>query len=291
MTKPLPPTEQPEPFLTVRVHEVLNPSFVGLCVGYEQKKWRIPQFVKHVFEWLPEFSLSSQEYTNLRHSNAVALLRRAAQTVYETNKFKKRGEFGELLLHIAVRQVYNSTPAISKIYYKSAMNDTVKGFDAVHIVGAGSDLELWLGEAKFYTDIDRAITDVVAELAKHTELDYLRSEFLLISGKVDASHAHAQAIQRLLSPNTSLDDVFERTCIPILLTYDSECLSRYKDCSQAYIADFVSEVKAHSNAFYAKIASKKLPQELRICLFLLPLCTKEELVREFDKVLKQWHKI
>jgi hypothetical protein len=103
-------------------------------------------------EWLPEFALNYSELTNVHSGNMTALVKQAAKRVYETNKFKRRGEFGEILLHAAIRQVFGSLPAISKIYYKSARNDTVKGFDAVHVVGPPEEMEVWLGEAKFYED-------------------------------------------------------------------------------------------------------------------------------------------
>jgi len=149
---------KPDPFLDVRVHRIdLAPGYSGLCAGYERGKWRDRQLADHVLEWLPEFALSSAECDKMGHSNAVAFIRRAAKVVYGSEKFKNRGEFGELFLHIAVRQVFNSLPAISKIYYKTSNNDTVKGFDAVHVVGPPNDLELWIGEAKFYDDISRAI--------------------------------------------------------------------------------------------------------------------------------------
>lgn len=117
----------------------------------------------------------------MQHANSVSLIRRAAKVVYDTKKFKKRGEFGELLLHAIVRQVHKSIPAISKIYYKTANTDTVKGFDAVHVVGPPNHMELWLGEAKFYNDIGGAIRDVVTELETHLGTDYLRAEFNLIT--------------------------------------------------------------------------------------------------------------
>jgi len=120
-----------------------------LCAGSERGEWRDKQLAEHLVEWLPEFSLTASELKTLNSSNIVELLRRAAHVVYQAEKFNNRGEFGELLLHVAVRQVYNSIPAISKIYYNTAINDTVKDFDAVHVVDAVGDLELWLGEAKF----------------------------------------------------------------------------------------------------------------------------------------------
>ena len=135
-----------------------------------------------------------------RHANAIDFIRRAAHNVYTSKKFEKRGEFGELFLHIAIRQVFDSLPAMSKIYYKSANNDPVKGFDEVYVVGEVRDLELWIGEAKFYDNIDGAIRDVVAEIREHTQTDYLRSEFALITNKIDDAWQHANALKKLLDP-------------------------------------------------------------------------------------------
>ena len=88
----------------------------------------------YLFDWLLEFSLKYSELQNVNYLTAAQMLRNAAKTVYTTDKYGKRGEFGELLLHAFIRQAFDSEPAVSKIYYKTANNETVKGFDAVHIV-------------------------------------------------------------------------------------------------------------------------------------------------------------
>lgn len=204
---------QPAAFFIARPSLQDGLDVTGLCVGYELGRWRVEQLAKHIMEWLPEFALTYSELEGINSGNMVALMRDAAKKVYATEKFHNRGEFGELFLHAAMRQIFGSLPAISKIFYKSSRNDTVKGFDAVHVVNSGSRLELWLGEAKFYDDITRAIRDVVAELQAHTQRNYLRDEFILIAGKIDPRWPHATELQQLLSPNTSLDDVFDRVCI------------------------------------------------------------------------------
>jgi hypothetical protein len=286
-------TPIPDSFLTVRVQQTqVMPSLCGLCVGYERNEWRITQFAQHVFEWLPEFALTPSEWQSMQHANSVKLMRRAAQQVYKSKKFAKRGEFGELLLHAIVRQVHNSIPAISKIFYKTADNDTVKGFDAVHVVGSPDDLELWLGEAKFYNRIGAAIRDVVAELEVHTDTDYLRAEFNLIVGKLDDAVPHTEKLKKLLSPNTSLDEVFNRVCIPVLLTYDSECIANHTSCCQNYEAAFKAELEMNHGKFIKAISKKKgIPKDVTIHLFLLPLAEKKKLVEAFDERLKTWQKI
>ncbi len=280
--------DQPDSFLKVRVHRMKSlPGCIGLCVGYERGQWRAAQLAEHTMKWLPEFALSSAECEKMRHANSVDFLRRAAKAVYDSKKFENRGEFGELFLHIAIRQVFKSLPAISKIYYKTANNDTVKGFDAVHVVGPPNDLELWIGEAKFYNDVTRAIRDVTKEIHAHTQTDYLRSEFALITNKIDDSWEHAETLKTLLDPNTSLDDVFKRACIPVLLTYDSPTIGAHTKCDDGYVAAFEKEVVSHWETF----AGQNLPTELRIHLFLLPLEAKKELVAVLDERLKAWQAI
>jgi hypothetical protein len=280
--------KQPEPFLEVRVQELtINPSAIGLCVGYEVGEWRAAQFADHVMEWLPEFALTYSELLGIHSGNMVALMREAASKIYKTEKFRNRGEFGELFLHAAIRQVFGAIPAISKIYYKSARNDTVKGFDAVHVIATNEGFELWLGEAKFYSDINSAITDVVKELQTHTQRDYLRDEFVLISGKLDAKWPHAEELKKLLSPRTSLDEVFKRVSMPVLLTYDSPTIAKFHECSENYKKDFHDEIMAHHRTF----STKKLPKTLTIHLFLMPLETKKKVICELDKKLRIWQKV
>jgi hypothetical protein len=66
------------------------------------------------------------------------------QLAASTDKYQKRGEIGELLLHVICREVFKTYPAITKYFYKDSSNNTVKGFDAVHVVVTKTGLELWL---------------------------------------------------------------------------------------------------------------------------------------------------
>lgn len=279
--------DRPEPFLEVLVQDLdLAPTLTALCAGFEQGEWRSEGFARHLFEWLPEFALSREERASFSSGKMVELVRRAAQVVYSSEKYQRRGEFGELILHAVARQVFGSEPAISKIYYKDSANDTVKGFDAVHVVGHDDELELWLGEAKFYGSITGAISAVVDELRKHMEKDYLRSEFALITNKVDDSWPLADRFKRLLHPNTSLDEVFTRVRIPVLLTYDSRTVQSFSESSSDYREAFGKEVKAA----HASFSSNELPPVL-IHLLLVPLKNKVELRDALDAQLRVWQQL
>lgn len=277
------PPKCPDPFLEVRVHRLdIAPGLTGLCAGYELGEWRCDQLAAHLMKWLPEFALSPTECETIGAHNAVDMVGQAARAVYASGNYQARGEFGELLLHVVLRQVFNTYPAISKYYFKDSANDTVKGFDAVHVVATDVGLELWIGEVKFYTDIATAIRDVVEELEGHTQRDYLRSEFTAILHKVDDRWAHAERLRALLDVNTSLDKVFDAVCLPVLLTYDSPTIASFSTVSNEFKRAFEDEVMAH----YKRFCSKSLPDRVRIHLFLLPLSSKGELVRRLDERLK-----
>ena len=99
--------EKPDDFWELRVHDVGQPIGVtGLCVGYEQNEWRYQAFADYIMEWLPEFCLNYKELMNLVAAKLVQKLRNAASIVYQSDEYRKRGEFGEILLHAAVRSVF-----------------------------------------------------------------------------------------------------------------------------------------------------------------------------------------
>lgn len=277
------PPLHPDPFLEVRVENFdLYPALTAWCAGYELGEWRSRQLAHHLLDWLPEFALKYSEWRGLGAHNARQLLGRAARSIYTSDKYQKRGEFGEILLHVMIRQRFNSVPAISKYYYKDSSNDTVKGFDAVHVVSDSEKWELWLGEVKFYDNIYGAVADVVSELQDHTERDYLRSEFIAIANKLDDKWGEAAKLHDLLNENTSLDKIFSSICIPVLLTYDSDAVKSNTSICDDYRAAFEAEV-LHYRSFFA---GKSLPKNVIVRLFLMPLQEKKTLVKQMDEALK-----
>lgn len=269
-------------------------SLLGVCAGHEDKKWRYDALSLDMLNWAADWVLTHEERTNLNVANAGALMAKAISRVYTSDKYKNRGEVGELLLHIVLRRFLNSEQAISRIYFKDAPNDTVKGFDAVHIVETGgtgtngTELELWLGEAKFYVDSSSAVRAVLAELQEHLDKQYLRTEFAAISSKIDPTWKHAATLRSLLSQRVSLDDVFERVVIPVFITFDSGVLAKHETSSADYRTEIADHMRAEWDAFSGKLIDKPLPREVRVQLILLPMNTKSDLLDAFDRRLKSW---
>lgn len=273
---------KPEPLFEVIVHDIARqPGFTTVDAGYENSEWRYKAVADYLFDWLLEFSMKYSELEDVNSATAAKMLNKAARTVYTTDKYGKRGEFGELLLHALLRQTLNSEPAISKIYYKTSANDTVKGFDAVHVVENDEKLELWLGEVKFYKEAKSAIRDILKEIEAHIKIDYLRGEFILISGKIDPNWPHASKLKAMLSERKSLDTVFEEICIPALLTYESETISQHNLSSET----FNEELEKEAEALYEYFIDRHLPQ-VKIHLFLVPIADKQKLVNKLHAKLE-----
>ncbi|MDP2850544.1 MAG: DUF1837 domain-containing protein [Sulfuricurvum sp.] len=284
---------KPPDFLNIVFHDIhTKGNDVGLCAGFERGEWRESALVEHVMEWLPEFALTYDELQSISYHNAQRMVRRAANSVYKTEKYGNRGEFGEVLLHIAIRQIFTTIPAVSKIYYKSAVNETVKGFDAVHVVDTGDELELWIGETKFYNDVGRAIRDVCDEIIDHLNTDYLRNEFLLITNKIDSSWPHAENLKKLIDENTSLDEIFSKATIPILLTYDSDIVKDSNISDQKYLDDIKIELTSAYTKLRKRLEDKHLETygsslEITVHILLFPLKDKAALTTALNQRLKE----
>lgn len=259
----------------------LDPMLHGVCAGFESGAWRAKQLSHYLMEWLPEFCLSFSEHESIKGTNAVSQLRAAAQTVYDTDKYDRRGEFGELLLHALLRETKQTQLAISKIFFKDSVNNTVKGFDAIHVIDTPQGLELWLGEVKFYKDIGKAITDVVAELEAHFKDDYLKKEFLLITRKLDPAWSGTPKLKELLHRNTSLDKIVSTIVVPVLLAYESATTQAYtRTC-----AEYVQKLQAELAQLHGRFKKANTVTRVRIELFLFPMSSKASLLCQLHQRL------
>ena len=275
----------PARFFTARIElHGDEPKMTTLCAGYERGVWRKADLVDHLFEYLLEFALKWSQLQQINSATAVRMIQEAARRVYESEKYGSRGEFGELLLHAALRSHFNSEPAVSKLFYKTGDNDTVKGFDCVHVVEQDETdgLELWLGEAKFYADITDAMQKAIASLKELTETKRLKREFVLIRGLVDDAWPYTEEF-KALTEGKSLDEVFDVLRIPVLLTYDSEAVNDHDRVCTEYEAALREEVEGIFNRFKG---NERLPKDIFIHLILVPLKDKDELNEALHSRLK-----
>jgi hypothetical protein len=282
---------RPADFFEVRIHEVSAElgvvGLLGLCANYEAGRWRAAELADALFDYLPEFALEYSELEGFTAGTGRRQLRKAAQMMYASEKYKSRGEFGELLLHAVCREIYKSEPALSKIFFKGSVNETVHGFDSVHILAEADELELLLGEVKFYASISSAMTAVAAELEEHLAADWLRKECMLITNRLDPAWPYSDRVRELISERRTLDRIFRSIRVPVVLTYDSDCVAAHNSEDEPYPTEFVKELRD----IYERFSGRDLPAHVILDLILVPLLDKAALLAELDRKLRIWQKI
>jgi hypothetical protein len=255
--------------------------------GFEQNVFRLQPLVSLLCDVIPEFALGYHAGTAIPLPELRRRLKEAATRVYTTDKYHKRGEFGELVLHLLLRDFCGSVPLISKINFKDADNATVHGFDGVHVVVDGSEKQLWLGESKLYADGNEGVKELAKDLGKHLQRDYLRREFSLIETKLPEQTANIEYWRQLFHEYTRLEDILDRIVIPLVCTYSSDVFAHHSDATSEYLTAF----KAECIAMHQMFLKHKIATDVDVVLMLLPVPSKVDLVDELHKRLKAMQSI
>lgn len=256
-------------------------------VGFDQNKFRLLPLVEIIRSVIPEYALGYHQGNNIPLTEIVDRLQDAAKTVYTTDKYKRRGEFGELILHLLLRDFCNSIPLISTIFFRDAPNIPAHGFDGVHITINGDEKKLWLGESKLYKSGTEGVADLVGDIVKHFNADYLREQFSLITRKLPVDAPEIEYWRTLMHKNQKMDVIFSSIVIPMVCTYNSSLFVNHNDETQQYLDDFKKECLALHDEFNRK----KPASNLEIILLLLPIPDKDELNKELDARLKSMQRI
>lgn len=267
--------------------EISETSLRAYHVGFDQNKFRLNPLVDIIRKVIPEFAFGIHDGNTVLMTEIVDKLQEAALSVFDTDKYKKRGEFGELILHLLLRDYCNTVPLVSKIYFKDSINVAAHGFDGVQVTVDGKINKLWLGESKLYVNGKAGIMDLVKDLKTHVEADYLRKEFSLIKRKVPINISEREKWIELLDKHQTLDKIFASIVIPLVCTYSSSIFANHKAETKQYLNDF----KVECGALHQMFNNKKIKTKCEVVLMLLPVPSKDELNTQLFKRLKAMQKI
>ncbi|WP_296743050.1 DUF1837 domain-containing protein [Mesorhizobium sp.] len=274
---------KPERFLErIVFDDIQNPARSACCAGFELQVWRCKPFVNHLVEWLPDYALAESEL-NVSHGNIYVKLQQAAVRVYTSEKYKNRGEAGEITLHAICRDYFDTIPIAPRVFYKNASNDVVKSFDMVHArFPVGGSLELWLGESKLYADSADAISDAISSVKSHIQQGFLTNEKLLLGPQISKTTPHYDEIIHIFKSQTSLDHFLSSSVFAIGIASNSNALSSATALTDAYRTSIALEI----DKLASKIDKSGLLSTIKIVLIYIPLLNKDAFVEEFDKKLK-----
>lgn len=234
----------------------------------------------------------------------------------------RRGEFGELILHVLLRDYLSTTPLLSKIYFKDADGVTVHGFDAVHI---GPDLpdykapSLYLGESKIYyrrkgNAGEHGIKDLLDDITSHFRCDFLKRESALIAKRErsfptleeyddDNTKTQYEAFLKqkkywfdvfdgVSKGAYKIEDFLKSVTVPLVCTYQSEIFGKCAtDSHPDFRAEYEAEVRNLETKFRRLIAEiekevgEPIKTDLNILLILFPIPSKKELIKVLHQKL------
>lgn len=291
----------------------LSTFFVGFDLQDDgNKAYRWAPLIKLLVRVIPEFAFGTHTGETTDITELVDKVSDAAKAIYKIDVFQqvrdiylddaciedsvadrylRKGEFGELILHLLLRDFYSTIPLLAKIYFKDSLGHAVHGFDAVHI--EPTTRTLWLGESKLYIDGKSGVKALIQDIKEHFTRDYLDSEFSLISKKVKLFDNIPESDYwiDLLSSTTKLSEQLNSINIPLLCTYTSDNFTKYDDETiKQFIDDYTKEVIELKN-YFDENNDHPLKNNLNIILLLFPVKCKNTLVRGLHRNLSKMQTI
>jgi hypothetical protein len=261
-----------------------NHRTIALCPDFEIGSWRYKMLAEHVFDWLPDVALRPKERMALLYEPNKTLAR-SCRRLFDTEDPSKRGEIGEVLLHAVCRQEFGTTPFVARLFYKMRSNDSVTSIDVVHVFHNEEDkkLELWLGEAKLYDNVQSARYQAYNSIKPLWDNEFLSEMKALIGPKIDENAPYESELAWLFEEETSLDRVIERLVIPICIAADFEDTKSATIRDSEYILSVASELEKAKEYF-----EKKIPAQVDLVLIFIPLDCKLKLENAVNERVRSY---
>lgn len=312
-------------------------------VGFDLNQYRYNDLVNVLLDALVDFTFGYHEGIQEDYKRRVLI--NAAKSIYsirayrkykedyidkdnelddedinKDNEYLKRGEFGELILHVLSRDFMKTIPLLSKIYFKDSDGVTVHGFDLVHIGPdlSGSGDSLYLGESKLYYRKNgnagkNGVKDLINDIKQHFDMDFLNREIALISRKdkyknyedyidkntideykefIKKKNEWFDKFSKVQNGQLKMQDFIKSVTVPLLCTYQSKVYENYNDENDS---NFIKEYKDEMNSLYSYLNEELEKIEvndgqidrakLNIILLLFPIKSKKELLKKLHEKL------
>ena len=272
-----------------------NKHVLSAINDFEDGGWRYTRFQNFIWDNIIETALSSEERQNLANQNH-SLLTEAAKSLRLTDADKddvgKGSELAEIVLYGIMKNHYNALPVVPKIFYKQNSQDNAKGADSVHIVVNGSDFSIWLGEAKFYNEIENArLAKIVESVENSLRTDKLKRESSIITNVRDLDSLIGDVLLRTrikdcLKQQNSIDVLKPHLHVPILLLHQCNITKNCTMLSDPYKQSIIEYHRERAKAYFKKqvlklSSSVSLYSEITFHIILFPVPDKEEIVNKF----------
>lgn len=287
---------------TTTLSPISNKSILSIVNDFEDNNWRYKKFNQFIWNNISQDALTKEERDSLIES-PDSILEKAASRLriiqYKNGDDEKTGgEIAEILLYGIMHSHYKALPVVPKIFYKQSKNEFAKGADSVHIIVEDNDsFSLWLGEAKFYKNIENSDLDkIVSSVHDTLSTDKIKKENSIITGlsefdKYDINETVKNKIKALLNEDTSIDKIKPILHVPIILLHECGITASSNEMSEDYKAQIIERHKERAESYFSKQIEKCKDitkySEIKFHMILFPVPCKETVVDKFIKRAKE----
>lgn len=245
---------------------------------------------KIIYNGIVEFAVNEYEidYERLDLEQRKVILRRIRYNSAASKTAKIRyGFYGEVLLDLILRCFLNTNVILARGYlYSPIENSEVKGFDAFHLVENKDKLDLWLGEAKFYVDFKKPITDVLEKLKTSLSDGYVHNNLLALidwQDRFTKSSTRLKTILDLWEENPEINLAQQMTDHQIRLTYPVFIAYQKTQSHEFHIS--IQKCIDHISEEFTRIGVK-IPASFDYRLFFIFLPLSE--VKKIKESVVEW---
>lgn len=288
---------------SVEITPDTNDFLISLVNGFEEGHWMKKNFQNFIYNNIAETALKAEERIKIVNDSYSCLLESAKHLrliakdgADEDAKKKDKGrgsEIAEIVLYGIMKHHFNAIPAIPKIYYKQNDNMNALGDDSVHIVlTKENDFQIWLGEAKFYNDLDdKRFNEPLNSIAQMLNSAIIRKELGILTGlnELDIVLSDTpevlEKVKSTLKNFTSVDEIKKRLHVPILLLHECEITNGATTLSEEYKNRIIKYHYERATNFFKKqiVKFNDYPDydKIHFHLILFPVPNKSEIVEWF----------
>lgn len=297
--------------IAVTINEEDLMSFlVKMDIGDDGKpEYPDDAFARLVLRVLPDYVFAWHEGVSL--DDAMAKVSEAAKRLYDTDPYKamyeyyvnnnrnpelvekvkdlednNRGEFGELLLHLLLRDFKGTKSLMSKVYFSDSRGVPAHGFDAVHYIPDSN--HLWLGESKIYSEGKGGLRNLVKDLREHLTRDYMQEQFVVIEKNLKSqTNPDKDDWIRRFQKNERLVDMIDGLNLAMLCLYPHDVYEKMiseelnEEQGLEYHRLNIRELKA----YFDSVNDCKIKDRVNIVLLLFPVKDKNEFVKKLHEKL------
>ena len=268
-----------------------NKSLLSVVNGFEDGNWMKKNFQDFIFNNVALTALTANERAKIVDEQYTTLTE-AAKHLRLIDDKGKGSEIAEIVLYGIMKHHFGALSVIPKIFYKQNDNDNAKGADSVHIViDKEGDFQLWLGEAKFYSDIeDDRFYEPLKSIAQMLSTPILKKEIGVMTSlnelddQVEDKQLVAQ-IKEALSGDMSMDDIKPKIHVPILLLHQCDITAGTTALDDDYKKAIINHHEERAASFFKKQINKlggiANYEKIQFHLILFPIPNKKEIVDWF----------